>query len=117
MRDDPTTGVDAPARGHFGERIGRLGHRRPSMSVMVATAYMDEAERFDWLVAMNAGRVLATGTPTELKEQTNEPTLEKSFINLLPEEARRGHKEPVITPRQLTGGPPAIESHGLTQRF
>jgi ribosome-dependent ATPase len=36
------------------------------MSVLVATAYMDEAERFDWLVAMDGGRVLATGTPAEL---------------------------------------------------
>ena len=36
------------------------------MSVLVATAYMDEAERFDWLVAMNAGKVLGTGTPDEL---------------------------------------------------
>ena len=40
------------------------------MSVIVATAYMDEAERFDWLVAMDAGKVLATGTPGELLERT-----------------------------------------------
>ena len=33
----------------------------PGMSVIVATAYMEEAERFDWLIAMNAGKVLATG--------------------------------------------------------
>ena len=31
------------------------------MSVMVATAYMEEAERFDWLAAMDDGRVIATG--------------------------------------------------------
>lgn len=37
------------------------------MSVLVSTAYMDEAERFDWLVAMDAGRVLATGTAAELR--------------------------------------------------
>jgi ribosome-dependent ATPase len=78
---------------------------------------MDEAEGFEWLVAMNAGKVLATGTPQELRELTNSDTLEKSFIKLLPEEARRGHKEPVITPRVPSGGPPAIEAHGLTQRF
>ena len=83
----------------------------------MATAYMDEAERFDWLVAMNAGKVLATGTSAELKSHTNEKTLEKAFIRLLPEESRRGHKEPEILPRQSSGGPPAIEAHGLTQRF
>ena len=115
--DEPTTGVDPLARRQFWELIERIRGRRPEMSVLVATAYMDEAERFEWLVAMNAGNVLATGTPAELRGRTGENTLEKSFIKLLPEEVRRGHKEPVITPRVPTGGPPAIESHGLTQRF
>jgi ribosome-dependent ATPase len=115
--DEPTTGVDPLARRQFWELIDRIRARRTSMSVMVATAYMDEAERFDWLVAMNAGKVLATGTSDELKSETNEKTLEQAFIRLLPEESRRGHKEPVITPRQSSGGPPAIEAHGLTQRF
>ena len=40
------------------------------MSVLVATAYMEEAARFDWLVAMDEGRVLATGTPAELLART-----------------------------------------------
>jgi len=115
--DEPTTGVDPLARRQFWDLIERIRVRRPTMSVMVATAYMDEAERFDWLVAMNAGKILATGTATELKTRTAENTLEKAFIKLLPESARRGHKEPVITPRQASEGPPAIESHGLTQRF
>jgi ribosome-dependent ATPase len=115
--DEPTTGVDPLARRQFWELIDRIRVRRPTMSVMVATAYMDEAERFDWLVAMNAGEVLATGTPDELKSSTNQPTLEKAFIQLLPEETRRGHKEPEIAPWQSTGGTPAIEAEGLTQRF
>ncbi len=52
--------------------IDRSHARRavPGMSVMVATAYMEEAERFDWLIAMNAGRVLAAGSPADLKAQT-----------------------------------------------
>ena len=115
--DEPTTGVDPLARRQFWELIDRIRGRRPGMSVMVATAYMDEAERFDWLVAMNAGKVLATGTPEELKRNTNESTLERAFIQLLPEESRRGHKEPEISPWQSGGGAPAIEAHGLTQRF
>jgi ribosome-dependent ATPase len=115
--DEPTTGVDPLARRQFWELIDRIRGRRPGMSVMVATAYMDEAERFDWLVAMNAGKVLATGSPDELKRDTNEKTLEKAFIQLLPEESRRGHKEPEIQPWQSSGGTPAIEAHGLTQKF
>ena len=61
--DEPTTGVDPLARRQFWDLIDRIRARRPTMSVLVATAYMDEAERFDWLVAMDAGKVLATGTP------------------------------------------------------
>ena len=115
--DEPTTGVDPLARRQFWELIDRIRARRSSMSVMVATAYMDEAERFDWLVAMNAGKILRTGTPDELKHETRETTLERAFIRLLPEELRRGHKEPEILPWKSGGATPAIEAHGLTQRF
>ncbi len=115
--DEPTTGVDPLARRQFWDLITRIRKRRPEMSVMVATAYMDETDGFDWLVAMNAGKILATGTPAELKRRTNVDTLEKAFIELLPEEARRGHTEPVITPFKASEGPPAIEAEGLTQRF
>src|ERR1700758_766488 len=68
--DEPTSGVDPLARRQFWGLIDRIRARRTSMSVLVATAYMDEAERFDWLVAMNAGRILATGSPEELKRNT-----------------------------------------------
>jgi ribosome-dependent ATPase len=115
--DEPTTGVDPLARRQFWELIDRIRARRSSMSVMVATAYMDEAERFDWLVAMNAGQILRTGTPDELKNETSETSLERAFIQLLPEELRRGHKEPEILPWKSGGETPAIEAHGLTQRF
>ena len=115
--DEPTTGVDPLARRQFWELIARIRLRRPTMSVLVATAYMDEAEGFDWLAAMNDGKVLATGTPEELRRSTNETTLERAFIKLLPEEATRGHREPVITPWKSSGDTPAIEAEGLTQQF
>jgi ribosome-dependent ATPase len=115
--DEPTTGVDPLARRQFWELIARIRIRRTSMSVLVATAYMDEAEGFDWLVAMNAGKVLATGSPAEMRGNTGETTLERAFINLLPEEAKRGHKEPQLSPWRSSGATPAIEAEGLTQRF
>ena len=55
--DEPTTGVDPLSRAQFWDLIDHLRQRRPGMSVLVSTAYMDEAERFDWLVAMDAGKV------------------------------------------------------------
>ncbi len=71
--DEPTTGVDPLSRRQFWELIERIRASRPGMSVLVATAYMEEAARFDWLVAMDAGRVLATGTPAELLAQHRRP--------------------------------------------
>ena len=59
--DEPTTGVDPLSRGQFWDLINTIRARRPQMSVMVATAYMDEAERFDWLMAMDDGKIIATG--------------------------------------------------------
>ena len=86
------------------------------MSVMVATAYMEEAERFDWLVAMDAGKILATGSPAELHERTGTETLEAAFIALLPEEKKRGHRA-VVVPPFADGEDIAIEARDLTMRF
>ena len=116
--DEPTTGVDPLSRRQFWELIDRLRARRIDMSVIVATAYMEEAERFDWLVAMNAGKVLATGSPDELKAQTGERYLDAAFIALLPEAQRASHRVVTVPPREVeAGGAPAIEAEGLTMRF
>ena len=115
--DEPTTGVDPLSRRQFWELIGRIRKRRPGMSVIVATAYMEEAERFDWLAAMHGGRVLASGPPSELEANSGTDSLEKAFIALLPEAQRSGHLPVVVTPRTHMDGPPAIEATGLTQRF
>jgi ribosome-dependent ATPase len=115
--DEPTTGVDPLSRRQFWELIERIRARRPGMSVLVATAYMEEAERFDWLVALDAGRVVGTGTAAELKARSGTATLEESFIQLLPEEKRRGHQVFAIPPRAADGHDWAIEAAGLTQRF
>ncbi|MCB1861105.1 MAG: ribosome-associated ATPase/putative transporter RbbA [Gammaproteobacteria bacterium] len=116
--DEPTTGVDPLARRQFWQLIDRIRARREGMSVIVATAYMEEAESFDWLVAMDAGKVLATGSPAELMKQTATSNLDAAFIQLLPEEKRRGHKDLVVPPRvRQADGPPAIKAEGLTMRF
>ena len=115
--DEPTTGVDPLSRRQFWELIDRIRARREGMSLLVATAYMDEADRFKLLVAMDSGRVLSTGSPSELKSQTGTRMLEEAFIQLLPEEKRRGHRVLTIPPRDVREGKPAIEAKGLTKRF
>ncbi len=115
--DEPTTGVDPLSRAQFWDLIDSIRQRQPEMSVLVATAYMEEAERFDWLVAMNAGEVLATGSANELKAHTASQTLEQAFIALLPEAQRLAHKEVIIPPRNADESEIAIEARGLTMRF
>jgi ribosome-dependent ATPase len=115
--DEPTTGVDPLSRRQFWELIERIRQGRPQMSVLVATAYMEEAAQFDTLVAMDAGHILATGTPQELIARSKKETLEEAFISFLPPEKLRGHQEVKLPTRREHEGPVAIEAHGLTRRF
>jgi ribosome-dependent ATPase len=116
--DEPTTGVDPLSRGQFWDLINSIRARRPQMSVIVATAYMDEAERFDWLMAMDDGEIIATGTLKELLAKTGEPNLDEAFIALMPEAKRALHQKVVVRPRIASPDEtPAIEAEGLTRRF
>jgi ribosome-dependent ATPase len=118
--DEPTTGVDPLSRRQFWDLIARIRADRPGMSVLVATAYMEEAAGFDWLAAMDAGRVLATGTPRELLSRAGAASLEAAFIALLPETKRAGHRPVEIPPRRqdsAADGAFAIEARSLTKRF
>ncbi len=115
--DEPTTGVDPLSRQQFWSLIDRIRKRRPEMTVVTATAYMSEAEQFEYLIAMNAGQILTTGTPDALKVQTETNSLEAAFIALLPEGDRRDHQTVTLPPRISQDGPLAIEADGLTMRF
>lgn len=115
--DEPTTGVDPLSRRQFWSLVDEIRAGQPGMSVVISTAYMDEAQRWDWIVAIDAGRVLATGTPAELMERTGSRDLESCFIALLPEEKRRGHEQLVIPPRLADETEIVIEATGLTRRF
>jgi len=115
--DEPTTGVDPLSRRQFWSLIDDIRADRPSMSVVISTAYMDEAQQWDWIVAMDAGRVLATGTPAELMERTGTKDLERCFVALLPEEKRSGHVDLTIPPRPGGKSEIAIDAKGLTRRF
>ena len=116
--DEPTTGVDPLSRRQFWALIARIRAERPGMSVLVATAYMEEAAGFDWLAAINRGRVLASGSPAELLAQSGSRTLEAAFIALLPEDQRSRHRAVVIPPRaEDDAAVAAIEARDLTMRF
>ena len=117
--DEPTTGVDPLARRQFWDLIDGIRADRPEMSVLVATAYMEEAMRFDRLIAMHAGRVLDSDTPKALLAKTETTSLETAFVRLLPEELRREYAPLTIPPQpdEVADRDIAIEADGLTMRF
>ncbi|MCO6523416.1 MAG: ribosome-associated ATPase/putative transporter RbbA [Candidatus Schmidhempelia sp.] len=116
--DEPTTGVDPLSRNQFWHLIQNIRQTRPQMSVIVATAYMDEAQNFDFLVAMYDGKVLETGTPSQLLKQTKTNNLDAAFIQLMPDNTKKDYRPVEIPPLQITDQTKiCIEAKGLTKRF
>ena len=117
LLDEPTTGVDPLSRQQFWALINSIRQVRPKMSVLVSTAYMDEAEQFDYLIAMDEGKILNQGSPQSMKAITDSPDLETAFLRLLPAEKRANHSELVIPPLNSTSVEPAIVAEDLTKKF
>lgn len=114
--DEPTTGVDPLSRRQFWTLIEALRRERARMTVIVATAYMEEAQRFEHLVALSAGRVLISDSLPGVLARTGTSTLEEAYVALLPAARQSGAgfaRVPYVNP----GGEPAIEAAGLTRRF
>ena len=65
LLDEPTTGVDPVSRREFWDALARLSAE--GMTVVVATPYLDEAERCHRVALMHGGRIRALGTPAELR--------------------------------------------------
>lgn len=117
IMDEPTTGVDPLSRRQFWELIKDMSSHHEGMSILIATAYMEEAEHIDWLIMMEGGRILAAGTPEELKSKTGKKTIEDAYIAMLPDEMRYGHRTFLTPPRMTSDDGSAIEAIHLTKRF
>ncbi len=77
LLDEPTTGVDPISRRDFWEIIHDIVSER-QVTVLLSTAYLDEAERCDSIVMMHAGEVIAAGTPQELAAELDDRVLQVS---------------------------------------
>jgi ABC-2 type transport system ATP-binding protein len=62
--DEPTSGVDPITRRHFWEFIGHLA--QSGVTVFVTTHYMDEAGNCERIVMINEGKIVATGSPSDI---------------------------------------------------
>lgn len=134
LLDEPTTGVDPLSRRQFWDLIDNIRADRPQMSVLVSTAYMQEAALFDHLIAMNDGRVLAQASPADLMLQTGTGTVEAAYVALLNDDvsqqdsgapaeafAKAATKTSAAAPPDAAPLPadaePAIRARNLTRRF
>ena len=115
--DEPTTGVDPLSRQNFWELIFNIKKESDDMTLLVATAYMEEAKAFDRIIMMDSGKIIADGSMQDLLEKTKKDTLEDAFIEMLPEEKNKQHKEFKIEPLDLTDRKTVIEAKDLTKRY
>ena len=83
--DEPTSGADPMARREFWQRITQLAAQR--VTVIVTTHFMEEAEYCDRIAILDAGRMLAEGTPASVRRQAtrdvNQATMEDAFIAIV----------------------------------
>ena len=89
--DEPTSGVDPLTRREFWMRTAALAQR--GSTVIVTTHFMDEAEYCDRLALMHQGRIIAEGSPDQIKASAATPglptpSLEDAFVELLRREAK-----------------------------
>ena len=116
--DEPTTGVDPLSRRQFWALVDDLRREHAGMTVIVATAYIEEAQRFERLLAMDAGRLLENKPTAEVLAEYGTDVLEEAYVKMLPPEKQQGSGGLDITPFVPDpDAPPAMEAHGLTKRF
>ncbi|MCW2797205.1 MAG: transporter related protein [Nocardioides sp.] len=83
--DEPTVGLDPVLRRDLWALFHRLAD--DGAAVLVSSHVMDEAERCDRLLLMREGRILADGTPTEIKEKTATHDVESAFLAIVEQDA------------------------------
>ena len=116
--DEPTTGVDPLSRLQFWALVDDLRREHAGMTVIVATAYIEEAQRFERLLAMDAGRLLENKPTADVLADYGTDVLEEAYVKMLPPEKQQGSGGLDITPFVPDpDAPPAMEALGLTKRF
>jgi ABC-2 type transport system ATP-binding protein len=99
--DEPTSGADPPARRTFWRRITALAEQ--GVTIIVTTHFMQEAEYCDHVAIMDAGRVLAQGSPADVRalartDARPEPSMEDAFIAVVEQSRDRGKSVAAASP-------------------
>ena len=101
--DEPTTGLDPQSRASLWEEVARLAHDE-GMTVFLTTQYLEEADALaDRIGIIDSGRIVAEGTPAQLKAEIGSPSVE-----VMPADLR----QPIAWPRSsaATGSPNAADA-------
>ena len=115
--DEPTTGVDPLSRRSFWQLIEQVRSERPQLTLLVATAYMEEAAQFEQCLMLDRGKLIAQGTTAELAAATPSGKLDAAFTHFQGAQAG-GHQALVIPPLAAEAAAEiAIEASDLTLRF
>ncbi|BDB22602.1 ABC transporter ATP-binding protein/permease [Pseudomonas sp. CYM-20-01] len=114
--DEPTTGVDPLSRRRFWELVDSVRSERPQLTLLVATAYMEEAEQFEHCLMLDRGKLIADGLSSDLAAATPSGKLDEAFTHFQGDSAH-DNQPLVIPPSESDNTDVAIEAHDLTLRF
>jgi ABC-2 type transport system ATP-binding protein len=99
--DEPTLGLDPQTRDQLWKQVRKLNEEE-RVTVFLTTHYMEEAERVAQRVAIiDHGKIIARGTPQELKQQTGAESLEQAFLKLTGSNIRDEESSPTDRMRQM----------------
>ena len=80
--DEPTVGLDPQTRNHLWEYISNI-NKKKGITVFFTTHYMEEAEKTaDNVAIIDAGKIIAIGSPNEIKKSTKTSSLEQAFLQI-----------------------------------
>jgi ABC-2 type transport system ATP-binding protein len=100
--DEPTLGLDPQTRNHLWTHVRKLNEEQ-HVTVFLTTHYMEEADRVaDRMAIIDHGRIVAQGSPAELKTQTGSETLEQAFLALTGSSIRDEEASPVDRMRNMS---------------
>lgn len=115
--DEPTTGVDPLSRSQFWDLIDELKSTSPQMTILIATAYMEEAERFENIIAMDDGKAIYQGNTKQFIQQQDVESLEAAYRKSKARDLSKTLAERYIPPKPVKSNSIVIEASNLTMEF